>query len=130
MTELKQIYKCNVCGNITEVIHTGVGELVCCGQPMELQKEKTQDEGKEKHIPVIEEKEDRAVVKIGSVPHPMEEDHFIEWVELGESNDCCRRFLKSGDKPEADFWISKKSPKPDGISGARVYCNVHGLWKK
>lgn len=131
MTKLNQVYKCNVCGNIVEVLHAGQGELVCCGQPMELLAEKTQDEGKEKHVPVIEEKKDRAIVKIGSVPHPMEKDHYIEWVQLEESGDCCRRRLEPGDKPEADFWISKKgSGRPAGIGGARIYCNVHGLWKK
>jgi len=123
MTELKQIYKCNVCGNIVEVLHTGVGELVCCGQPMELQKEKTQDVGREKHVPVIEKTESGVKVKIGSVPHPMEEKHYIEWIEVIADGKSCRKFLKPTDKPEAEFMI-----KGDKIR-AREYCNIHNLWK-
>jgi len=123
MTELKQIYKCNVCGNIVEVLHTGVGQLVCCGQPMELKEEKTQDEGKEKHVPVIEKTENGVKVKIGSVLHPMEEKHFIEWIEIIADGKSCRKFLKPGDKPEAEFEV-----KAEKIE-AREYCNVHGLWK-
>jgi len=123
MTELKQIYKCNVCGNIVEVLHTGVGELVCCGQPMELQKEKTQDVGREKHVPVIEKTESGVKVKIGSVPHPMEEKHYIEWIEVIADGKSCRKFLKPTDKPEAEFMI--KGDK----SRAREYCNIHNLWK-
>ena len=123
MTELRQIYKCNVCGNIVEVLHTGVGKLVCCGQPMELQKEKTEDDGREKHVPVIEKTESGVKVKVGSVPHPMEEKHYIEWIEVIVNGKSCRKFLKPGDKPEAEFMI-----KADSIE-AREYCNVHGLWK-
>lgn len=123
MTELKQIYKCNVCGNIVEVLHAGVGELVCCGQPMELLKEKTEDVGLEKHVPVVEKTEKGIKVKIGSVPHPMEQNHYIEWVEIIADGGVCRKFLKPGDMPEAEFEI-----KAEKI-GAREYCNVHGLWK-
>lgn len=123
MTELKQIYKCNVCGNIVEVLHAGVGELVCCGQPMELLKEKTEDVGLEKHVPVVEKTEKGIKVKIGSVPHPMEQNHYIEWVEIIADGGVCRKFLKLGDMPEAEFEI-----KAEKI-GAREYCNVHGLWK-
>jgi len=123
MTELKQIYKCNVCGNIVEVLHTGVGQLVCCGQPMELQKEKTEDIGQEKHVPVIEKTESGVKVKIGSVPHPMEEKHYIEWIEVIADGKSCRKFLKPTDKPEAEFRV-----KADKIR-AREYCNIHNLWK-
>lgn len=123
MAELKQIYKCNVCGNIVEVLHAGVGELVCCEQPMELLKEKTEDVGLEKHVPVVEKTETGIKVKIGSVPHPMEEKHYIEWVEIIADGTTCRKFLKPGDKPEAEFEI-----KAEKIE-AREYCNVHGLWK-
>ncbi len=123
MTELKQIYKCNICGNIVEVLHTGVGELVCCGQPMELLKEKTEDVGLEKHVPVIEKTDTGIKVKIGSVPHPMEQNHYIEWVEIIADGGVCRKFLKPGDMPEAEFEI-----KAEKIE-AREYCNVHGLWK-
>jgi len=123
MTELKQIYKCNVCGNIVEVLHAGVGELVCCGQPMELLKEKTEDIGLEKHVPVVEKTEKGIKVKIGSVPHPMEEKHYIEWVEIITDGGVYRKFLKPGDKPEAEFEIKAEKIK------AREYCNIHGLWK-
>jgi len=123
MTELKQIYKCNICGNIVEVLHTGVGELVCCGQPMELKEEKSKDEGQEKHVPVIEKTGKGVKVKVGSIPHPMEEKHYIEWIEVITNGESCRKFLKPEDKPEAEFEL--KSEKVE----ARAYCNVHGLWK-
>ena len=123
MTELKQVYKCNICGNIVEVLHTGVGTLVCCGQPMELLAEKTEDVGLEKHVPVIEKTEIGYLVKVGSIPHPMEEKHYIEWIELVADGKSCRKFLKPGEKPEAFFEI-----KAEKVS-AREYCNIHGLWK-
>ncbi|MBN3036840.1 MAG: desulfoferrodoxin [Candidatus Diapherotrites archaeon] len=122
MTELRQVYKCNVCGNIVEVLHAGVGELVCCGQPMQLLDEKTQDKGMEKHVPVIERSGDVVRVKVGSVPHPMEEAHYIEWVELVADGVVHRKFLKPGDAPEAEFHVSARE------LSAREYCNVHGLW--
>ena len=114
MAKQKQIYKCSICGIIIETLHPGDGELVCCGQPMELQREKEVDEGKEKHVPVIEGNK----VKVGAVPHPMEENHYIEWIEVNN----CKVFLKPGDKPEAEFDIK-------GSASARIYCNIHGLWK-
>ncbi len=123
MTVQKQIYKCNICGNIVEVLHAGAGQLVCCGQPMELLKEKTEDVGKEKHVPVIEKTKERTLIKVGSVPHPMEEKHYIEWIEIIADGVVYRKFLKLGDKPEAEFNI-----KAEKI-GAREYCNIHGLWK-
>ena len=123
MTEQKQIYKCNVCGNIVEVLHSGAGQLVCCGQPMKLLEEKTEDVGQEKHVPVIEKTERRTRVKVGEVPHPMEEGHFIEWIELIADDKVYRKFLKPGDKPEAEFEL-----KAEKIE-AREYCNIHGLWK-
>jgi len=123
MTQLRQVYKCNVCGNIVEVLHTGVGKLVCCGQPMELQKEKTEDVGREKHVPVIERTDSGVKVKVGSVPHPMEEKHYIEWIEIIADGKAYRQFLKPGSKPEALFSIPA-----DNIT-ARAYCNLHGLWK-
>jgi len=123
MTKQNQIYKCNICGNIVEVLHTGVGELVCCGQPMELRKEKTEDVGKEKHVPVIEKTEIGIRVKVGSVPHPMEEKHYIEWIEIITDGRSYRKFLKPGDKSEADFEI-----KAEKIE-VREYCNIHDLWK-
>jgi superoxide reductase len=123
MTELNQIYKCNICGNIIEVIHTGVGQLVCCGQPMELLTEKTEDLGLEKHVPIIEKVGDKVKVKVGSVPHPMEQKHYIEWIEVITNGKTCRKFLKSGNKPEAEFEITAEKIE------AREYCNIHGLWK-
>ncbi|MEK9134940.1 MAG: desulfoferrodoxin [Patescibacteria group bacterium] len=126
MTKLKQIYRCNVCGNIVEVIHAAGGELVCCGQPMELLQEKTQELGFEKHVPVIEKTEQGILVKVGSAPHPMEEAHYIEWIEIIIDARSCRKFLKPGDKPEALFEVS---PEPNQTIIAREYCTIHGLWK-
>ncbi|NIO21345.1 MAG: desulfoferrodoxin [Candidatus Aenigmarchaeota archaeon] len=123
MTNVNEVYKCNVCGNIVEVLHAGVGQLVCCGQPMELLEEKTEDEGKEKHVPVIEKTETGVKVKIGSVPHPMEENHHIEWIELIGDGRTYRKFLKPGENPEAEFEVTAAKIE------AREYCNVHGLWK-
>ncbi len=123
MTELNQVYKCNVCGNIVVVVHTGDGELVCCGQPMELMVEKNQDELKEKHVPVVVPGAGETVVKVGSVPHPMEEKHYIEWVEVTVNGVTEREFLKPGVAPEAKFCSC------GAVSKARIYCNIHGLWK-
>ena len=123
MTELNQIYKCNICGNIVEMVHTGAGELVCCGQPMKLAIENTVDAAKEKHVPVIEQKDDGYLVKVGSVAHPMEEKHYIEWIELIADGKTYREFLSPGGKPEAFFKITASNVH------AREYCNLHRLWK-
>lgn len=123
MTKLKQIYKCNVCGNIVEVLHTGSGELVCCGEAMQPMEEKKEEVGQEKHLPVIERMADKARVKVGSIPHPMEEKHYIEWIELVANGKAYREFLKPGDTPEVAFKV-----KAEKIT-AREYCNLHGLWK-
>ena len=123
MTEKLQVYKCNICGNIVELLHEGAGTLVCCGAPMVLQKENTVDASQEKHVPIIEKTSNGYKVKIGSVPHPMEEVHFIEWIELIADEKSYRAFLSPGQKPEAEFCISAKSVF------AREYCNLHGLWK-
>jgi superoxide reductase len=123
MAEQLQVYKCDVCGNIVEVMHAGGGELVCCGQPMKLFKENSVDAAKEKHVPVIEKTADGFKVKVGSVAHPMEEKHWIEWVELIVDGKVYRQFLKPGQAPEAVFCI-----KADTVT-AREYCNLHGLWK-
>lgn len=124
MTEKLQIYKCDICGNIVEMIHNGVGQLVCCGQPMKLMKENITDASTEKHIPVIEKTPDGIKVKVGSTPHPMEEKHFIEWIEIIKDGQTCKHFLKPGTLPETLFNI-----QDDNII-VREYCNVHGLWKK
>jgi superoxide reductase len=123
MVEKNQIYKCNVCGNIIEVLYAGGGELVCCGQPMELLQEKTEDEGLEKHVPVIERTDKGVRVKVGSVPHPMINEHYIQWIEVIADGRVFRKFLKPGDKPEAEFEIEAKEIQ------AREYCNIHGLWR-
>ena len=123
MAQRLQIYKCAVCGNIVEVIYGGAGELVCCGQPMELLDEKTADAATEKHVPVIEKIDGGYKVKVGSVLHPMEEKHFIEWIELLADGKAYRQFLSPGQAPEAVFNL-------DAVSvTAREHCNVHGLWK-
>jgi len=123
MAEKLQIYKCGTCGNIVEVLHGGIGELVCCGKPMELLDEKTADAATEKHVPVIEKIEGGYIVKVGSVPHPMTEEHLIEWIELLADGKAYRQFLEPGAAPEATFHI-----KGNSVS-AREHCNVHGLWK-
>jgi superoxide reductase len=123
MTKIKEIYKCEVCGNIVEVLHVGQGELVCCGHPMVLQQEKSEDVGVEKHVPVLVQQEGKIIVNIGEEPHPMQEDHFIEWVEIILQNGkSCRIFLNPGDEPKAEFVFNGKIVK------IREYCNIHGLW--
>ena len=123
MAEKLEIYKCEICGNIVEVVHGGVGELVCCGEPMVLMAENTVDAAKEKHVPVIEKIEGGYKVKVGSVAHPMEEAHYIEWIELVADGKAYRQFLEPGQAPEATFNIEAA-----GVT-AREYCNLHGLWK-
>lgn len=125
MTQLNQIYKCNICGNIVGVLHKGGGQLVCCEQPMELFMEKTEDVGQEKHVPVIEKTGTGIKVRVGSIPHPMEEDHYIEWVEIIADGKVYREFLKPGDEPGIEFNIDAKVEEIK----AREYCNRHGLWK-
>ncbi|MBU0672513.1 MAG: desulfoferrodoxin [Candidatus Margulisbacteria bacterium] len=117
-----EVYKCGVCGNIVEVVHVGGGELVCCDQPMILQKENTVDAAKEKHVPVIEKNDKGILVKVGTVAHPMEDKHYIEWIEVISDGRSCRKFLKPGQKPEAHFGAKSA----DII--VRAYCNLHGLW--
>jgi len=123
MTEILQVYKCDICGNIVEVLHDGVGQLVCCGEPMKLLVEKSKDAGLEKHVPVVEKAGDKVRVKVGSIPHPMEQNHFIEWIEITGEGETRRKFLKPGSKPEAEFKTTAKKVK------AREYCSVHGLWR-
>jgi len=123
MTERLQVYKCEICGNIVEVLHEGKGELVCCGEPMKLLVEGAVDAAKEKHVPVVEKTADGIKVKVGSAPHPMEEKHYIEWIEVIADGKAYRQFLSPGDAPEATFDIDAQ------IVTAREYCNLHGLWK-
>jgi len=123
MTKKLQIYKCEVCGNMVEVLHEGKGELVCCGQPMKLYEENTVDAAKEKHVPVIEKVEGGYKVKVGSVAHPMEEKHYIEWIELIADGKAYRQFLHPGETPEAVFKVEAEDVT------VRAYCNLHGLWQ-
>lgn len=123
MAKKLEIYKCNMCGNIVEVLHGGDGELVCCGQPMMHLAESTADSSKEKHVPVIEKTDDGYKVVVGSTLHPMEEKHYIEWIELIADGKAYREFLAPSMAPEAEFKIKAESVT------AREYCNVHGLWK-
>ena len=123
MTEKMQIYKCEICGNIIEMVHEGKGELVCCGQPMVLYEENSTDAAQEKHVPVVEKTDNGYKVTVGSVAHPMEEEHYIEWIELVAGEFSSRQFLEPGDAPEAVFCIDS-----DDVF-ARAYCNIHGLWR-
>lgn len=122
MTEKLQIFKCEVCGNMVEMIHAGMGELVCCGKPMKLFVANTVDAAKEKHVPVKEAVDGGLMVKVGSVAHPMEEKHYIEWIEIVAEGKAYRQFLEPGQAPEALFPVK-------GDFTAREYCNLHGLWK-
>lgn len=122
MTQKLEVYKCEICGNMVEVLHAGAGKLVCCGQEMKLQAEKSEDVGNEKHVPVIEKTAKGIRVKVGAVAHPMEEKHYIEWIQVIAGGKSYRKFLKPGEKPEAEFELQK-------IDMAREYCNIHGLWK-
>lgn len=123
MTERLQIYKCEVCGNIVEMLHPGVGQMVCCNQDMVLYIENTVDASIEKHIPVVNKTAQGFNVKVGSITHPMDENHYIEWIELVAGDKAYRQFLKPGQSPEASFCI-------DGNDlVAREFCSLHGLWK-
>ncbi len=123
MANSLDIYKCEICGHIVEVLHGGGGELVCCGEPMKLLVANTVDASKEKHVPVVEKTADGYRVKVGAAPHPMEEKHYIEWVELIADGVAYRKFLKPGDQPEATFCLAAANVE------AREHCNLHGLWK-
>ena len=125
MTKKMEIYKCELCGNIVEMVHGGKGDLVCCGEPMVRYEENTTDAAVEKHVPVVEESccGGGVNVKVGSVAHPMEEEHYIEWIELIDGDKSCREFLQPGDAPEATLCAASAG------ATARAYCNVHGLWR-
>lgn len=123
MIQKKQVYKCSVCGNIVEVLAAGGGTLVCCGKEMVLQSENTVDAAVEKHVPIIEKIPGGVRVKVGSVEHPMLENHYIQWIEIETSDKIYRKVLKPGDKPEAEFLITET------VVHAREYCSLHGLWK-
>ena len=123
MTAIGGIYRCNLCGNIVEVLHAGAEALVCCGQPMELLAENTTDASLEKHVPVVEKTSSGYTVIVGSTPHPMKPEHYIEWIALVADGTLYLKYLNPGDEPKAEFCISAKTVT------ARAYCNLHGLWK-
>jgi superoxide reductase len=125
MAEKREVYKCDACGIIVEVLHEGPGGLVCCQQDMRLLNENTSDGAKEKHVPVIEKTDKGVTVKVGSVPHPMLAEHSIEWIELVADGKVFRQYLQPGQAPEATFCLCF-TPK---TLEAREYCNLHGLWK-
>ena len=118
-----QVYRCGVCGNQVEVIGAGGGTLTCCNQPMELFAENTTDAAQEKHVPVVEKVDGGIRVKVGSVAHPMQQEHWIEWIEVIAGGKTYRTFLSAGDAPEAVF------PVEGDDLAVRAFCNLHGLWK-
>lgn len=118
------VYKCEVCGNIVEVLTAGGADLMCCGQQMTLQTENTTDAAVEKHVPVLEKRDGGWQVNVGSVDHPMTDAHYIEWIDLLVGDAIYRQFLEPNSKPSAFFPVAD-----DGVT-ARAYCNLHGLWKK
>jgi len=123
MTQRLEIYKCEICGNIVEVLHGGEVDMKCCGALMKLYKENTVDAAKEKHVPAIEKTSDGIKVKVGEVAHPMEEKHYIEWIEIIADGKAYRQFLNPGEAPEAEFKIDAEQVT------AREFCTIHGLWK-
>ncbi len=123
MTKQRQVYVCLKCGNMVEVLRAAAGTLTCCNQPMALAEENTTDAAREKHVPVVERGQGKVTAKVGSVAHPMQEDHYIEWVEIVHGEKTQREFLQPGAAPEATFDC------PGGQVTARAYCNLHGLWK-
>ncbi|MEA3355267.1 MAG: desulfoferrodoxin [Patescibacteria group bacterium] len=124
MTKHNQVYKCNICGNIVEILETGAGELHCCNQAMVLMTEKTSDEGLEKHVPVIEKSGSKIKVTVSTTKHPMEKDHHIQWVELTTKDQVIRKTLKPDQTPIVEFDLNTN----DSPIKARAYCNLHGLW--
>ena len=122
MAEKLEIYKCEICGNIVEVLHGGAGQLVCCGEPMTLLTAKSEDEGQEKHVPVIEKTDSGYKITVGSTLHPMTEKHFIEWIQIIIDGKLYMHFLSPGDDPIAEFEVQGENLI------AREYCNIHGLW--
>ncbi len=123
MAEKMEVYKCAVCGNIVEVLHGGKGQLVCCNKPMQLMAENTVDAAREKHVPVVEKTADGFLVKVGTVAHPMTDDHYIEFIELHAGSKIYRQFLQPGDAPQTSFASGAAE------ASARAYCNLHGLWR-
>lgn len=123
MTKMLQVYKCEVCGNMVEVVHNSGGTIHCCGKPMTNMEGNTVDAAKEKHVPVVENVEGGVLVKVGAVEHPMLDNHYIEWIEVLTNKKVYRKHLKPGEKPEALFMLDEE------VVAVREYCNLHGLWK-
>ena len=123
MAQQHEVYKCDQCGNIIDVLHGGGGELVCCGEPMKLMTENTVDAAKEKHVPIVEKTANGFKVTVGSTLHPMEAKHYIEWIEIFADGKSYKQFLQPGQEPVAEFCIQAEQVT------AREYCNLHGLWK-
>jgi superoxide reductase len=123
MAQQHEVYKCDLCGNIIDVLHGGGGELVCCGETMKLVTENTVDAAKEKHVPVVEKTANGYKVTVGSTLHPMEAKHYIEWIEVIADGKSYKQFLQPGQEPVAEFCIQAEQVT------AREYCNLHGLWK-
>jgi len=121
--KLNNIYKCELCGNMVEMTHVSGGELVCCGKPMNILAENTTDAATEKHVPVVTKNGNTIEVRVGEVSHPMEEKHYIEWIELLTDNEVHRKYLHPGEEPIATFNVNATS------FSVREYCNLHGLWK-
>jgi len=126
MTKINEIYKCEICGNIVEMTHAGTGSLICCGEAMKKMEPQSGPEGKEKHLPVAERAGNKISVSIGSVLHPMTEEHYIEWIEIISGANGQRMFLNPGDEPKESFVLDNT----DEEITIRAYCNVHGLWSK
>ncbi len=124
MATVKEVYKCKHCGNIAEILHGGSGKLICCGEAMELQEEKTADKSTEKHVPVIEEIDGGYRVTVGSTEHPMAAEHYVEWIEFNYGEKSGKKYFKPGEEPVAEFLCGRQKDV-----SAREYCNVHGLWK-
>ena len=123
MANQREIYVCALCGNVVEVEFGGKGKLVCCGHEMILAKPNTVDAAVEKHVPVIEKRDGGILVKVGSVAHPMADDHYIVYIEICDDGIVRRKYLKPGAPPEAFF----KGASEKAV--AKEYCNKHGLWK-
>ena len=124
MTGRLEVYACELCGNVVEMVRGAAGTLVCCGQPMKKKEEQTADWATEKHVPIAEAQAGGTLVKVGSTAHPMVDDHYIEWIEIINGDYVNRKHLKPGDKPEASFYV----PCNDTLV-LREYCNKHGLWR-
>jgi len=123
MAETMQVFRCEVCGHVIQIMHGGAGTLVCCNQPMTLLTENTTDAAQEKHVPVVEREDGQIKVHVGSVDHPMDEKHYIEWIEVVAEGVVMQRYLKPGDAPAATFATDARELT------VRAYCNLHGLWR-